>query len=235
MTAEPQKHKAHKAMLVGAAGAGAVIAAPYVLPALGVGTKLMTQQIINRCTTGSGVAFGTGLSGSLNSAFAAIPGIGPQLAAGGWASTITAGIFGIGGALLGNYVHNHYDRPGRIQWGKTIKYAAIATSMLVTLPSLLSGISMGLTFLGLLAGGAALGSTVYTAMSGSLGFMGSHSLTAASSGLTGLLPHLFTCGAAGLPLVGTVFATKHSAEKQTTGNWTDRIRNAPASAPALSA
>lgn len=189
--------------LVGIGAVGGVIAAPYILPAIGVGSSFMTKQIVTICQTSAGN--GIGLAGVVNGGLSAIPGIGPTLAAGGWANAFTSGIVGIGGTLLGNYIEKHYDREGHIPWGKIIKYAAITTSILVALPSLLSGISMGLTYLAFAFGGAAAASTVSGAVGSTLGLMGGINVVSAGAGLSGLLAHVVTCGAAALPIVGTLW------------------------------
>lgn len=180
--------------------AGGVIAAPYVLPALGVGNELMTRQIVTLCQTSAGN--GIGAAGAVNGVLGEIPGVGATLAAGGWTNAIASGVLGIGGTLLGNYISKHYDREGQIPWGKVIKYAAIATSVLIALPSILSGLSMGLTYLAFAFGGAATASTVSGAVGSTLGLMGGINVISAGAGLSGLLAHVVTCGAAALPIVG---------------------------------
>lgn len=183
--------------------ASGVIAAPYVLPLVGMGNAAMTKQIVTLCETSAG--HGIGLAGVINKGISHIPGVGDTLAAGGWANAFASGIIGIGGTLLGNYVSNHYDREGHFPWGKAIKYAALATSILIALPSLLSGISMGLTYLAFAAGGAGLASTVSGALGSSLGLMGGINVISAGAGLSGLIAHAVTCGAAALPIIGSLW------------------------------
>lgn len=191
------------AKLAAIGAVGGVIAAPYVLPVVGLGSEFMTKQILTLCQTSAGN--GIGLAGVVNDGLNIIPGVGTTLAAGGWANALTSGVVGIGGTLLGNYIEKHYDRPGHLPWGKIIKYAAITTSILVALPSLLSGISMGLTYLAFAMGGAAVASTVAGATGSTLGLMGGINVISAGAGLSGLLAHVVTCGAAALPIIGTLW------------------------------
>lgn len=200
MEAHQQHSNNETAKLAAIGAAGGVIAAPYVLPALGVGTSFMTKQIVTLCQTSAGN--GIGLAGLVNGALEHIPGVGQTLAAGGWANAVSSGVLGIGGTLLGNYISKHYDRDGQIPWGKVIKYTAIATSMLIALPSILSGLSMGLTYLAFAFGGASVASTVSGALGSSLGLMGGINVISAGAGLSGLLAHVVTCGAAALPIIG---------------------------------
>jgi len=217
----PDAHRTHKRIMTAAWLTGGVVAAPYVLSAFGIGGNALTQ-----ITTICGVTSATssGLAGAINGMLAEVPGIGSTLAAGGWSSALASGGIGIGGTLLGNYIHKKYDQEGGIQWGKIIKYAALATSLLVALPSVLSGVTMGLTYLAFLAGGAAVASSVYGAASASLGLSGAAAGLSSSAG--GLLPHLVTCGAAALPATGAAFLSRDKGKTQThttTTSWTTRI------------
>ena len=76
------EHQMHKWLLGGAAIAGAVVAAPYVLPALGIGQSLalpasQTHFIMgNLAAPSSAGAMGSGLAGAIQGGIASIPGIG---------------------------------------------------------------------------------------------------------------------------------------------------------------
>lgn len=207
-------HEQHKKMTTsdialfgGVGAAGAVIASPYVLPLLNIGTHNV-DRMLNICSQGAG-EFGKGAAGFINEGFSHIPAVGDTLALGGWGSAIASSVIGLGGVMLGNYIEEHYDQEGKIPWGKIIKYAAITTSVLIALPSILSAISMGVTFLAMTMGAS---SAVGTFMSGSLGFMGGMEAATAFSGIAGLLPHLVTCGLGILPVAGTaILAQKTSA------------------------
>ncbi len=190
---EHSKSNLGKALQWGALGLGSVIAAPYVLPMLGIGNMDTTQRLLGSC--GSGFS---GMAAAADSAIQSIPLIGPSLHAGGLTGAISAGVIGIGGLLLGRYIENHYDRPGHIPWGKVIRYASLATSLLIALPSILSSLTVGLTFLASL-GGIAMASHAFGGLYRSLGLAGTN-VVAAGAGFSGILPHLFTCGSAILPL-----------------------------------
>ena len=222
-------HRGHKRLMRAAWLTGGVIALPYVLPAIGIGSAKVAGQVSNLCTASGSTSMG--LAGALNNVLADVPGIGPSLAAGGWSSALWAGGIGFGGMLLGNYVHKHYDHEGGIQWGKIIKYAALTTSLLIGLPSLLTGITMGLTYLAYLAGhalvgnGASFASPVAGALGNTLGFSGA---TSAVGSAGGLVPHLITCGAVTLPMTGAAFmANKGDRQEKhtqtTTTRWTTRV------------
>lgn len=199
------------AMVGGIGAAGSVIAAPYVLPMLGIGAGRV-DQMLQICSNSAG-ELGSGLVGTLNGGLSAIPVVGESLAAGGWGTALTSGIIGLGGVFLGDYIEKHYDKEGQIPWGTIIKYAAITTSILIALPSILSGISMGLTFLGLAIGGAEMGGAIGTAMGGSLGFMGGMQPLTSAAGIAGLLPHFFTCVLGALPVVGTLLTSQKMAHE----------------------
>ncbi len=214
-------HRGHKRLLVGAGLTTAVVAAPHVLPLIGVGNAAMANEVVMQCSS-AGFAE-TGLAGAINGLLSSIPGIGSSLAGGGWIAAAASGGIGIGGVLLGNYVHKHHDKPGHIQWGKIIKYAALATSMLIALPSILSGVSMGLTYLAFVTAGAAAALSVSTATTSTLGMMGT---VQAGTAMATFAPHIMTCGAAALPAVGSLFLAKKQDKthtQTTTQTWTSRI------------
>lgn len=186
------------------ATAAAIISAPYLLPLIGIGDKVMAGTVAGLCSSTPG-----GLTRAVEGALGQIPGIGGWLASAGWGATLTSGVIGIAGVVLGDYIHRHYDRKGQIPWGRIVKYAALTTSMLIALPSILSGISMGLAYLAYSIGGTetALG-YAKDILSPTLGFSGvPHD---APTGLAGLLPHLFTCGRALIPAGLTLFANHTS-------------------------
>ncbi|MFZ4540354.1 MAG: hypothetical protein ACOYNL_00910, partial [Rickettsiales bacterium] len=151
-----------------------------------------------------------GLAQLTETMLSSVPLIGGLLGGVGWAPALASGAIGIGGAILGDYIHRHYDRKGHIQWGTVIKYAALTTSVLISLPSILSGISMGISYIsGLFNGGLPMGG-VTSFMGSTFGFSGiAHT---APTGLAGLAPHLFTCGRALLP-VGAALLASRKAEK----------------------
>lgn len=212
MRSHGDHHSTDRALLTGLGLTAGIVAAPHVLPLFGVGTEFMAAQTASLC----GKLGGSGLAGAVNSGLASVPGVGEYLAAGGWTSAIASGLIGLGGSLLGSYIHKKYDQPGQIQWGKIIKYAAIATSLLVALPSILSGVSMGITFLTLAFGGAALATSVGKTLSTTLGMMPGLNVVMQTASFSGFIPHIFSCGAAGIPAIGSLFASRHEAEHDET-------------------
>lgn len=195
-------HTRHRLELGLIAVAAAAIAAPYVLPVLGIGTPMLASAAVNLCSTTTG-----GLTQMLEETLSGIPVVGTYLGNAGWASSITSGVIGIAGVLVGEYIHRHYDRKGHIQWGSIIKYASLATSMLIALPSILSGISMGITYIAGLFGNDAL-FAARDVLAPTLGFSGIK--MAAPAGLAGLAPHLLTCGRAIVPLAATFVEHKNA-------------------------
>lgn len=203
-----QHQRSNKWLLGGIAASSAIVLSPYVLPSFGLGPSNSLEQIIGLCNNSG--AFGSGLAGSINSAFNDIPIIGSSLATGGWTSVLSSGLIGLGGSFLGDYIHKKYDRAGHIPWGRVIKYAAIATSMLIALPSLLGGLTMGIGYLTYLLGGVAFASDALGVAGGTLGLMGSSNIASLGAGISGFLPHLITCGAAFLPAgLATVLGSKN--------------------------
>lgn len=221
------EHRKHRWLISGALATTALVAAPYALSALGLGPPDLSDQIMSYCGK---EPEGSGLAGLLTRTATGIPGIGQYLGAGTWISLLFSAGFGIGGVVLGNYIHQHFDKPGSIQWGKIIKYAGIATSALIALPSLLSGITMGLTFITFLANSEA-GMGLYNFLSSTLGIIGSASSIGPSAGLTSLMPHFLMCGAGALPMVGSLFAPHHEKKPPShPPSWVARI-TPPAPAP----
>lgn len=182
----------NKLALGTAALAGGIIISPYLLPALGVGDELLGEKALN-ALCGSGEA--TGLAGSLKEVLADMPMIGDDLAKGGWVNAATVTATGLGGHFLAKKVSEVEGDSEGICWSKIIRYTALATTALIALPSILTGISAGLTYLTALLGDTALASDTMTTLSETLGTTGSNA--AAASGLSGLAaasPHLLTCG-----------------------------------------
>jgi hypothetical protein len=189
---------------------GAVIVAPYVLPAVGIGSAALAQEAMMAM---HGAGLGNGLAGSLNVLVSTLP-FGESLAAGGFATAAATALVGIGGVLLGRYVENRDDGTRHIRWGKIIQAAAIGTSALIALPSLLTGISSGIVFLCAALVGPALAASAVALLVNTLGSTGTASL--AASGVTGAaltLPHLLSCGATLVPLSASV-ALSGSARRE---------------------
>lgn len=204
-------HKAHplshKLLFWGGLAAVGIVIAPHILPLMGVG-ELLAEDSLSACfpTTGDG----TGLAGGVADLFKNyVPVIGEELAKGGWATALTSSAIGIGGVLLGNFMNKKEDGTHSIKWGTVIKYAALATSLLVSLPALLPALSAGISFLGGLAlegasklgiiANANLAGTIETFKNAVTGFFGTlpgtgAAVTGGVSSLSALWPHILTCG-----------------------------------------
>lgn len=184
-------------MLAAIGAAGAIIAAPYVLPMLGIGDAETAQSAIDLFHThGANTVGGPGLAGLLNKGLAQVPLIGQSLAAGGWGNIAATGIIGIGGMLLANWLEKR-ETAGQFHWSKVIRYTSLATSALIALPAVLTGISIGMTFLfSLLPLTTRFMNDVVIA--GLSAITGSANMEAVTSGTSGFfaatLPHLISCG-----------------------------------------
>ncbi|MFZ4125677.1 MAG: hypothetical protein ACOYJ2_06370 [Rickettsiales bacterium] len=164
------------------------------------------------------VGAGQGIAGGLQKMIGAVPLVGPALtssatainlpgglsiASGALNTALGAGVIGIGGMLLANWMEKRETGNEKIRWSQVVRIASMATSILISLPSLLTGISIGITFLGYAFG---YGYEVSNFMASNLGGVAmTHGATAGNvGGLVALVPHLFSCGVAALPILGTL-------------------------------
>ncbi len=200
----------------GAVTAAAIIAAPYVLPAIGLGdaeTALESMSVLHNMAD----AGGGKLAGSINSVLAAVPLIGDSLAAGGFYNALATGVVGIGGVLLGNFVAKREDGSKKIKWGSVIKTAALIASALIALPTMLTMLGTGLIFASTLAGDVGITSSVVGMVGSTIGTMGNmENAMYATSGLLAAVPHFITCGASIIPaaLGLSMFRASRRREKQ---------------------
>jgi hypothetical protein len=198
-------HSAEKAglLLKGGLATSGIIIAPYVGDAIGISAKTVPE--IMEVMHGHGL--GSGIAGSINSLLSNIPYIGETLSSGSMATTAASGIIGIGGILLGNYLEKKHHREDGISWGKIIKYSALTTSILIALPSILTGLSVGLSYLAAFAGSGVIASAL-TSVAGALGSIGGMNVAAAGAGIGSALTHLITCGGAALSVAGAIYIDK---------------------------
>lgn len=182
----------HKLLWYTGALTAAITLSPYLLPAIGIGNELTQIETTNLLHMHEG-GYGTGLAGWLNQGLGALPMVGTMLASGSWAPIIASAVLGIGGVLLANYLEKRETPETRIPWSKIIKAAAITSSILVALPSILTGISTGLTYMALAGGdkGVFIDQLYQT-----IGIT-AHGGTGGAAGA--LLPHVLLCGASIIP------------------------------------
>lgn len=190
-------------LLKGGLTTSALIVTPYIGDALNLSATTVPE--IMAALHGHGL--GTGLAGGINSLLSTIPYVEETLSAGGIATTASSGIIGIGGILIGNYLDKKPHKEGSIPWGKVIKYAALTTSILIALPSILTGINVGLAYLASFAGASVAGS-VMASLSGTIGSIGGMSMATAGAGIGSALTHLITCGGAALSVAGAIYLDK---------------------------
>ncbi len=194
---------------------GAVILAPHILPALGIGDVQVAADAMQVMHTAQATPnlplthefylpithAGSGLAGIINRGMANyVPFIGEHLAEGGMFNMLATATTGIGGVMLGRYLTDEGDK-NSLQWGKIIQYAALATSALIALPTLLTGISMGLSYLSMVYDGGTYSDTVIEKMFYYVGISGASmdNMMMGASGAAAAIPHFLTCGISILP------------------------------------
>ncbi len=195
---------------------GVVIAAPYVLPALGVGSAAMAQESMWVLHNAADVG-GSGLAGLAGGLLSKLPLVGETLAAGGLYNALATGVVGIGGVLLGNYIARREDGSKKIKWGNVIKTAALIASALIALPTVLTSLGYGIIFLSTLAGDIAVANSAIEIVGSTIGTMaGMDGAMFGASGLAAAVPHFITCGASIIPaaLGLSMFRASRRREKQ---------------------
>ncbi len=206
MTTEHQhKHGmslAAKLALGGAAITAGIIVAPYMLPAIGIGSEVIAQDALSILHTQT---VGGGLAGALGEAISQIPLIGRELAKGGFFNIAATAATGLGGLLVGNWMSKNHEGKSGIDWGKVIKWAGLATSALISLPSILTGITNGLLYLASEYLSPASATILGNKVLETVGYLPYPDMF--KSGLAGAaatLPHLLTCGSSIAPLLATI-------------------------------
>lgn len=182
-----------------AALTGALIVAPHILPSIGIGTDDDTHSSFALLHARSGTP-GYGLAGGINSVLEAIPLIGPELAKGGLFTGVASAAVGLGGILLGRHIEKKEDGTRRFSMGKLIKTAALITSALIALPSILTGIAIGITFLCSALGDVKLASSTSETLLKTIG--SSHKVDTSGASLIGAvaaMSHVGTCGSVLIP------------------------------------
>lgn len=187
-------------LIAGGVATSALIVAPYIGDAIGISAATVPEIMQSLHQHG----FGSGLAGAANNLLDMIPLVGSTLSSGGMIPAATSGIIGIGGMLLSNYLGKRHHKASDVKWAKAIKYAALTTSILIALPSILTGISVGLTYLAAFAGAGAIGSAL-SSLAAAIGSTGAMSMSTAGVGIGSALTHLITCGGAALSVAGSIY------------------------------
>lgn len=210
--AEVHAHKHpihHKLTLAFALGSSTLALLPYLITGLGIeasSTLLEAEQLIHPHSESAGY----GIAGSINTALSAIPMIGQSIATGTFFPILASGFIGIGGVLLGNWLEGKMGKQSSLP--KIVKSLSLMTSAIIALPSLLSGISTGLAFLGLMAWD---NGTFAGLVQNSIGVIGNHAGSVSALGAT--VPHLLICGASILPVsLAYLLGEKHSSAQHGT-------------------
>lgn len=152
--ANGQSHPlSHKLMWGAGIALAAFIALPYFGNALaGSAGELARDTSLQACGIRGTVGF---LAPAISGLVAAIPG-GVALATGGWVVAGAALAIGLAGNYLANYLQKREQeeaaRSGsyqidNIHWSKVVRSLATATSIFISLPGILTGITMGMDYL----------------------------------------------------------------------------------------
>ena len=209
-------------LLGGAWGMVGVALAPYVLPLLGVGGASDAEDIMHFIGGhGEDAGFGAGLAGGLqriisnipfvggaltSSELVTIPGLSISVASGALVSIAAAAVIGYGGVKLAQWLEKREGNgPNVFHWSKVIRRVALSTSIFISLPSILSGVSVGITFLASLVNATWSNNTII-AMKETLGATSMN--MGATGGLASILPHLITCGGAIIPITLALLSGK---------------------------
>ncbi len=239
MTNEHQQHGENHTghlLLLGAAGlVGSIILAPYVLPIIGIGETSSAHGLMSFMGGEAAPGFyGSGMAGALQGGIASlpivgealtsttlvtIPGIAMTMTAGALTTVLTSAVIGIGGVMLANWIEKGEKKDDKLHWSNIVRTLALGTSILISLPSILTGISVGVAFLADLMN-TQWGNNVAYALSSKYG-LGATSMASgigastagALSGLIAPVLHLLTCGAAIIPPVLALFMAQPKHEK----------------------
>lgn len=206
----------------------AVAAAPFVLPAFGVG-ELEQLLALNTCTTGDP----TGLAGQAAGLLKEIPLIGGTLAQGGIWSGVGAGAIAIAGTMVANRMEKRSENKSLFSWHGAVRAATLATSALIAAPALLQALTMSTHFFALLAGNEIYGDPnqfrdiigfAQTTI-GKLGVEGASAGASALSTTSALVPHILSCGVAAGVGSAAISSTAHHAVKGSDTSPATRIQS----------
>jgi hypothetical protein len=146
----------HKLLWGVGIAAAAFIALPYFGGTLaGMAGEHAANETLLTCGTRGSVGV---LAPAISGLVAMLPG-GIALASGGWLTAAAALTIGFGGHLLANYLEKKERQQEAetgmphegIRWSKVVRNVATATSIFISLPGILTGITMGVEFLSNLA------------------------------------------------------------------------------------
>lgn len=203
--------------LGGMAIVGGIVLVPYVAPMMGMGDINIAADTLSGMHS---LPEGIGFAKEFNDVIAYIPYLGTELAKGGLTTSITTAVTGIGGVLLGNWVSKNHEGHEGIDWGQVIKWGALATSALIALPAILTGISNSVVYVvnELLAHKAItveLGGTIADGVLNGIGVIPyQEPMDLGFTGAAVTLPHLLSCGFTMFPLAAGFGAHKIASKKK---------------------
>lgn len=153
--------------------------------------QVALANTLSFCSTGGA----TGLTGVVSGIMSQVPFIGGYLATGGIVNGVASLAIGLGGIAVARML----EKNNRPTVAKIVRWASIATSVLVSLPAILPALGMGFHFLGLISDSDVVRDWAFSAFDalGKMGVVGAGSAMAQSgSALLASAGHLIACGAA---------------------------------------
>lgn len=204
----------------------AISLAPFIFNQGALG-EVALANTLSFCSAGEA----TGLTRVVSGIMAQIPVVGGYLATGGIFNGIASLAIGLTGVAASRMLEKRHHPTA----AKIVRWASIATSVLVSLPAILPALGMGFHYIGLISDNDMIQQWAFSAFE-ALGKMGSSSLTSAAwqsgSALIASASHLIACGAASASTVWvTSAAQRHSPSftVQATGSLAEPVKKSPAS------
>ncbi len=137
------------ALITTALVSAAVIAAPLVLPAIGIGVDAEQSLLEECCNT---LKENTGVAGAISTMIKSIPVVGTYLSTEGGNNILVPAVTIVGGHLAGNLMSNYEKEHGKEgNVGSAIRIGSMALGVVLSLPALLPGIAHGMLYLSKLA------------------------------------------------------------------------------------
>lgn len=233
----PEHHEGltmgRKAVLALAGGTALVMVAPTLFPLIGIGSGELAQNTIDNMHT-TGFEETKPLVGYIKDTIASVPLVGDALAQNNTTTTASIAGIGLGGWALGKFVESREENNPSFSMGKLIRFSSLATSMLIALPSLLTAIGVGVTYIVSAVDpdpNYALSEKVMDFFTDYVGTVDESNVKTSLSGIGATLPHLLTCGGSMIPLgLGVLEEATPSVSHVATGAqpelWTSRIHTA---------
>jgi hypothetical protein len=177
-----------KMILAGGLVVGAILLAPVVLPALGIGGGIAATLAEECCTI---VGTNSGVAGAISGAISNIPVIGSYLTTAGGKNILVPAVTILGGQAVGalvSQVEKGMGKKGNV--GAFVRVTSMAAGVILALPAVLPGISHGVQFMSRLVGMGEVGNTIAKFLGNTHTCMSSAAGTGIAGGASALLAHL---------------------------------------------